>query len=76
MLQQNLDRKQQFLRLWMGFSLLGWGIWRKSDVMIVIAAEKIAEGITGHCLLKGLLDHLEPVREEVVERASATGMTV
>lgn len=46
---KNVGMLDSYLRLTLGFSMLGWGIAKKSDLMILLGAGKIAEGITRFC---------------------------
>jgi len=46
---KNVGRLDSYLRLTVGFSMLGFGIAKKSDLMILLGAGKIAEGITRFC---------------------------
>lgn len=46
---KNVGRLDSYIRLTLGFSMLGFGIARKSDLLILLGAGKIAEGITRFC---------------------------
>lgn len=46
---KNVGMLDSYLRLTLGFSMLGCGIAKKSDLMILLGAGKIAEGITRFC---------------------------
>ncbi|MDI3482118.1 MAG: hypothetical protein PWQ97_1773 [Tepidanaerobacteraceae bacterium] len=52
---KNVGRLDSYLRLTLGFSMLGYGIVKKSDLMIVLGAGKIAEGITKFCPIMHML---------------------
>ncbi|MCR4429908.1 MAG: DUF2892 domain-containing protein [Tepidanaerobacteraceae bacterium] len=68
---KNVGRLDSYLRLMMGFSMLGYGITKKSDLMILLGAGKIAEGITRFCpmmyafgitTVNNRIEHMEKTR--------------
>lgn len=54
-MEQNVGEMDRFLRLTAGFYLLGTGIRRSSDLLIIAGSMKIAEGITRWCPLLHIL---------------------
>jgi hypothetical protein len=52
---KNVGRLDGLIRITIGLSLLGYGISRKSDLMILYGAAKAAEGITNFCVLYHLM---------------------
>jgi hypothetical protein len=54
-LSKNVGELDSLLRISLGFSILGYGIVKKSSVPILIGSWKIAEGITGHCVMYHML---------------------
>lgn len=52
---KNVGKIDSYMRLTLGFSMLGFGIAKKSDLLILLGAGKIAEGITRFCPVLYLL---------------------
>jgi hypothetical protein len=50
-LSKNVGELDSLLRISLGFSILGYGIAKKSSFPILLGSWKIAEGITGHCVM-------------------------
>lgn len=53
--KSNLGKIDRFMRIGAGFAAFGYGIVRESDVLMIYGSKKIAEGITGFCVLYHLL---------------------
>jgi len=54
-LSKNVGELDSLLRIGLGFSILGYGIAKKSSFPILLGSWKLAEGITRHCLMYHLL---------------------
>lgn len=54
-IRRNVGKLDSLFRIGAGFSMLGYGIVRKSDLLILLGSKKIAEGTTGFCMLYHLL---------------------
>lgn len=46
---KNVGRLDSFFRLSLGYSLLSFGIAKKSDLLIMLGSIKVAEGISRFC---------------------------
>ncbi|WP_432665502.1 DUF2892 domain-containing protein [Wukongibacter baidiensis] len=54
-MKKNVGDLDSFLRIAAGLSMLGIGIRRDCNIMIVLGSMKVAEGITRYCPLLSLM---------------------
>jgi len=54
-LSRNIGELDSLLRISLGFSMLGYGIAKKSNFPILMGSWKIAEGVTGVSIMYHLL---------------------
>lgn len=50
-----MGKLDSLFRIGAGFTMLGYGIVRRSDLLILFGSKKIAEGTTSFCMLYHLL---------------------
>lgn len=68
---KNVGTVDRLLRLSLGYSLLGFGIARKSDLLMILGSIKVAEGITRFCVLYHVLgvntlnDNLDTINRKI-----------
>ena len=54
-ISKNVGELDSLLRISLGLSILGHGIAKKSSLPILLGSWKVAEGITGHCVMYHVL---------------------